>query len=385
MSNRSLALPSKIKKQETIKDKGDGVAETKTQVGLNKNTDNRSHVEEEEEEEEEEKVHQEEDEEDDERGSRTDEEEEDSEECGSSVVKYGTPGNDEFSCTFIDGATFRAVIEYLKSFSMEGTFVFTPDTIVFQKEHESQVIMNDLVIKTYHLTDYRFSSENEEIVVNTSLVDMRNRIRPVGKKEQLDIYKKGEKSNLIYLQIRSQDKGGGDNPTLSSLKMKSVNAEIFKLPQYKRAKKNPNCSIFQSDFTKFFKSLATNKCSYIIIIGFNTGFRVQGFSSDHTPLMVKEFGRCKSIPQISSYNEENLGTETNIVRSNVPAPKLTIKNPDEITRFKIYSETFKPLGKLNGFSSSGTIKVYIEKGLPLKFVVPVGTYGKLSIIIRSAK
>ena len=284
-----------------------------------------------------------------------------------------------FFATFIDGSSFRYLIEYLRLTSLEGTFVFTKDSITYQKEDEDRTIFNDVKLRTYELTDYEFCSENSEITATTNLSDLRNKTITVGKKEQMDIYRRPEEPTNFYIQVRSQEKSSGDNPVYYCMPMKSESVTIYELPEYERGKNNPNCTIYQSDFSKLCKALVANKCNYVSVIGFEKGIIIKGYSSDNKIIMVKEYGKCKT-------NQTSKTSETksiNTIKPQVAPPKLNVKDSDEIERFKIPIDNIKALSKINGFSASSTIKIYIQKSAPMKLVVPIGSYGTLKILLRS--
>jgi len=287
--------------------------------------------------------------------------------------------NASFFATIIDGSSFRYLIEYLRLSSTEGTFIFTKDYITYQQEDDEKIIFNDVKIKTYELTDYEFSSINSEIAATINLSDFRNKTRTVGKKEKMDIYRRPEEPSNFYIQVRSQEKAD-DNPVLYCMPMRSENVKIYKLPDYSRGKNNPNCTIYQSDFSKVCKALAANKCSYAEFVGYEKGIIIKGYTSDHKMAMIKEYGKCRT-----GNNTKTSATRSIInVNPQVSAPKLNVRDADEIERFKINISIIKSLAKINGFCSSGTIKFYIEPGAPMKLYIPIGTFGKMRILIRTS-
>src|SRR5579883_1636775 len=129
--------------------------------------------------------------------------------------------NSSFYSTFIDGSSLRYLIEYLRLISLEGVFIFHKNLITYQKGDDDGNIFNDIKIKTYELTDYEFSSSNPEISANINLAEFRNKTRTVGKKEQLDIYKRPNEPTNFYIQVRSQGKGANDAATLYCMPMRS--------------------------------------------------------------------------------------------------------------------------------------------------------------------
>src|SRR4029078_11234799 len=118
--------------------------------------------------------------------------------------------NASFFATFMDGSTLRYLIEYLRLTATDGTFIFGKDYITYQKDDEDRTIFNDVKIKTYELTDYEFSSTSDEIPVMINLAELRNKTRTVGKKEQMDIYRRPEEPANFYIQVRAQEKTGSE-------------------------------------------------------------------------------------------------------------------------------------------------------------------------------
>jgi hypothetical protein len=290
--------------------------------------------------------------------------------------------NSSFYSTFIDGSSLRYLIEYLRLISLEGVFIFHKNLITYQKGDDDGNIFNDIKIKTYELTDYEFSSSNPEISANINLAEFRNKTRTVGKKEQLDIYKRPNEPTNFYIQVRSQGKGANDAATLYCMPMRSENITIYELPTYTRNKHNPNITIYQTDFTKLCKALVANKCNYADFIGYDKGILIKGYTSDGKIALVQEYGKLRTTTTKTS-TTKSIITVSDTIKPQVAAPKLNIRDAEEIERFKIPNTTIKALSKLTGFSPNGTIKFYIEKDKPMKLVTSIGNYGKLRILIRS--
>ena len=53
-----------------------------------------------------------------------------------------------FWATFIDGSSLRYLIEYLRMSSTEGTFIFTKDAIIYQRQDDDETVLNDVRLKT---------------------------------------------------------------------------------------------------------------------------------------------------------------------------------------------------------------------------------------------
>ena len=291
--------------------------------------------------------------------------------------------NASFFATFIDGSSFRYLIEYLRLVSLEGTLVFTKDHIIYQREDDDKTILNNVKLRTYELTDYEFSSQNSEITATINLSDLRNKTRTVGKKEQMDIYRHSKEPSNFYIQVRSQEKSSGDNPVFYCMPMRSESVKIYELPEYSRGKNNPNCTIYQSDFSKLCKALVANKCNYVEFIGYEKGIIIKGFSSDNKIIMVKEYGKCKSSASSKTSTAKSINNTIDNSRYQGPSLKLNIKDANEIERFKIPITNIKALSKINGFAANSTIKIYIQENCPMKISTPIGSYGELTILLRN--
>ena len=294
--------------------------------------------------------------------------------------------NASYFATFVDGSALRYLIDYLRNIGLDATFLFTKDYITCQKEDDDKTIFNDIRLKTYELTDYEFDSFNSEIATTINLSELRNKTRTVGKKEQLDVYRRPEEPSNFYIQVRSQEKGAGDNPVFYCMPVKSENVTLYELPKYSRGKHNPNCTIYQSDFSKVCKALVANKCSYAQFIGYEKGIIIKGYAADGKINMVKEYGKCRVNPasKTSTSKSVNNVSDRNTIKPQVAAPKLNVRDAHEVERFRVHISNVKSLAKLNGFSPNGTIKIYIEQGLPMRLSCAIGSFGKLNILIRNS-
>ena len=287
--------------------------------------------------------------------------------------------NATFFATFIDGSSFRNMIEYIRLPSIEGVFRFTKHTILYEQGDNDNNILNVVELKTYELVDYEFHSNSEEVIVGINLSEIRDICRNVGKKDHIDLYKLAGEPKNLYIRIRSQSEKGSES-NLYLLNITTItDYTVYTLPEYVRGKKDPTCTIYQSDFSKLCKSLAVIKCTHAMVHGFQKGIICKGILRTGAIGSVKEFGKCSvndsSTSQLKSIVPAGTGT---IIKASKPPPKLNIGEIGEIERFRIDINIIKYLQKLNALSPTGTIKVYIEKKLPLKMVCDIGGFGKMS-------
>lgn len=285
-----------------------------------------------------------------------------------------------FLATFVDGSSFRNMIEYIRLPTIEGVFRFTKTNIFYEQADPDKNILNIVNIKSYELTEYSFESKTDEIVVGINLVELRNITRNVGKKDHIDLYKLPEEPKSLYIRVRSQSEKGSDS-NLYRLPIITTNYLLYTLPEYKRGKRDPTCTIYQSDFSKLCKSLVAIKCNKVKIHSFKHGLICKGISNTGEIASVKEFGKCRENTNPSTNLKSIYPTGGRIIRPKVPPPRLKIGEIGEIESFTIDKTIIKFLIKLNALSPNGTIKVYVEKDLPLKMVCNIGTFGKMSIYL----
>lgn len=299
----------------------------------------------------------------------------------SSISKINVDNEASFFATFIDGSSFRNMIEYIRLPNIEGVFRFSKYTILYEQGDPDNNILNVVSLKNYELTDYSFSSKTDEIVVGINLADLRNITRNVGKKDHIDLYKLPAEPKNLYIRIRSQSEKGSES-NLYLLPITTTNYTVYRLPEYERGKKDPTCTVYQSDFSKLCKSLATIKCSHANVHGFEKGVLFKGILNTGAIGSVKEFGKCNNHTSVQSDLKSMVVSDSkSIIKSKVAPPKLQIGEIGEIERFRIDINILKYLIKLNALSPTGTIKMYIERGLPLKMVCNIGTFGKVCVYL----
>ena len=298
------------------------------------------------------------------------------------VSKINVDNDAAFFATFIDGSSFRNMIEYIRLPNTEGVFRFTKHKIFYEQGDADRNILNVINLKTYELTDYSFDSKSDEVIVGINLADLRNITRNVGKKDHIDLYKLPAEPKNLYIRIRSQSEKGSES-NLYLLPITTISYTVYTLPVYERGKKDPTCTVYQSDFSKLCKSLVTIKCGHTNVHGFEKGVIYKGILNTGAIGSVKEFGKCTGSqanqPRLKSIFNE--ASNNAIIKAKRPPPRLNIGEIGEIERFRIDISIIKYLIKLNALSPTGTIKMYIEKGLPLKMVCNIGTFGKIAVYL----
>lgn len=287
-----------------------------------------------------------------------------------------------FFATFIDGSTFKYMIEYIRLINMEGVFRFEKDAIYYEQMDQYGYICNKIKIKTYELVDYDFSSELDSIIVGVNLSELRNVCRNIGKKDHVDLYKLQGEPEHLYIRIRSQSEKDSQS-NIYRVQTTVMDYDRYEL-KFTKSKKDPTCTVYQTDFSKLCKSVVIIKCVHVIAHGFKNGVIFKGILNGGPIGSVKEFGKCypeeSSGPKLKSFDINSISGKS-VIKSKKPAPKINIKEIGEIEKFKIDISVIKFMQKLNGLSPSGTLKIYVEEGCPLKMICNIGTFGKLEIYL----
>ena len=296
-----------------------------------------------------------------------------------------------FYVEFSHGYAFRNLIEYLRLTNCTGTFIFKPDAITYQQSNGAYTLLNDLTIDTCELTKYEMQSKTGQIFVTVNLSELRSYTRTIGKKDRATLSKMPNDPHL-YLQVFSPSSTSTDNkPNLCAIPTLTPNVTKYTFADYKRSRRNPNCTVEQAEFAKMCTTIGSIKCSHVAVHGFENGALFKGISSSGTSVSFKEFGsrhdkgRDGLTERLASISNtiNGKGNKVNIIQSNRPMPKLSLGEVGEIDHVNMPDKTIKNLAKLNNLSATGTIKIYIEPGLPLRLMCNVGTYGKLTVHIKS--
>lgn len=293
-----------------------------------------------------------------------------------------------------DAYSTRNLIEYLKATNVHGNFVFSKDRIVYCMSDATQTILNEIVILGCNLTRYVYNSSNEYEIVGMTISNLRKITKSIGKKDSICLYML-HNDPLLYIQIMSNNAKASRNNINIIKPQQSKDNDLYDTSdlEYQRTEDNPNCTVPVIDFCRMCTAMNSIQCSYVTIRGLPKGVIFEGIMEGGLTGRIDQFGICKGYNTngANGRNEEidlaGLLEDIRVDQIKMPtkAPKLVIQSEDVIeTRIKVKIETIKALAKINNLTSGGTgiIKLYIEEGLPLKLIMSIGNYGKLTIYLR---
>jgi hypothetical protein len=298
-----------------------------------------------------------------------------------------------FYAEFSDGYTFRNLIEYIRLTNFDGVIRCYKNKIKYEQSNDDETILNKFEIFTYQLTDYQISSRTNEVIIPINMVKFRNVTKNVGKKDRCSIYKASNETTLFVQIFNANSQTNGEASGLFPIETQDIPYNEYDDIKYDREKDQPNCTVYQAEFSKMCASMISVKSSYVTAHGTEKGIIFKGIKSDGTNAYIKDFGKVRPDQDKKMHfrlraidkSLANFGPIENmtIKTSNIPAPKLRIGEFGEIQRFSISMTTMKGLAKLNNLSPMGTLKFYVEPGKPLRIICSIGGYGELTVYIRS--
>ena len=292
--------------------------------------------------------------------------------------------NSSFTAVFGDAYTFRSLLEFINVTSSSGTFVFGKDYITYIQGAEPTTILNDFTVDPNDIIEYQYDSIYHEILVKLETNSIRSITRSVKKKDQLKICKvSGDES--IYMEIVGGSSGTDDNANLGILRPIRV-AEIkeYSVDDYERSESDPNCRVMTSSFCGACTSFQHIGERDVEIRGYQTGITISSSYEGSTAGKIFRFGRV-SDEELAETSQSTLNGINPIQGNNGNA--LIIVDDDnnldnKVPSLKISVATMKVLSKIGGLFTNGMVKIYLEKGRPMKLLVNVGEYGKLRIYVR---
>lgn len=266
----------------------------------------------------------------------------------------------EFLADFIDGYSFRNLIEYLRSTNTHGNIMLDKDGIYYQQSDANESLINDFEIDASELVRYEFYSDKEHIVLGININDMRTLTKSIGKKDSVRLYKLSQ-DPILYIQIMNSSERSADRSNMSIIRPQKLHQITYVLPEYTK----PNLVVHALDFSKACAGMSTIKCPYVQTTSTGKGIVFKAVMNNGIVGKVESLGDTKTA-----------SLESTPIR-------LNIVDRECYANVNIKASTVKALSKINNLTSNGTVKIYTEKDKPLKFVTKIGIYGTLSIYVRS--
>jgi len=282
-----------------------------------------------------------------------------------------------FVAEFIDGYSFRNLVEYLRGTNTQGSFRFSRDGITYQEADSGNTIINQIEIQASELYQYEYNSVEDEIIVGVAIQDIRAVTKTIGKKDSLTIYKMAE-DDMLYFRTVGNLERSSERVNMCLVRPKQIEVKNYEMPEYKP---RPNCTVQASVFSKVCAAMASIKCRWIVISGAKQGITLKAMMENGV------LGRVENLGDVSDVN----GTDDRFSRMrtiepdpNAPKVRINVVGGTEYPSIKVKTTNIKALSKLNNLCSHGMVKIFIEPNNPLlRLSCKVGGYGVLNVYIRS--
>lgn len=265
--------------------------------------------------------------------------------------KIDTSPNDISSSLYVElseSFSFRNLIDYLNNTNNDGTFVFSEEKICYIQSNCDNTITNIFMCDVSELTGYEISSNKNKITFRINMDELKIRTKSIQKKDKMVLCKNKNDPELYLYHYLS----GTTQPmtyTIPTLTQEDID---FTLPDFTRPRNKPNSTITSGEFKLICSAMSgnKNKCKFVKIEGYERGIQFIGMSDTNNIIGIKKMGKL---------------------------------DDDLISYVDIQLSTIKYLARLVGLSVNGTIKFFIEKNKPLRIITNVGTYGEITVIVKS--
>ena len=332
---------------------------------------------------------------------------------------------------FSDGYTFRNLIEYLKGTNTSGNLVFTPDRITYSRPDSMMNILNEFFILKCNLSYYKYNTDAEEIVLGVKMIDIRSITKSIGRKDSVHLYMYKD-DPLLYLKIVSSNTKMMSKNNVSIVRPQTVDRLVYVLPNYLRDEEDPTCTASVTDFCRMCTGMNSIKCNYITIQGYSNRIFFKGIIEGEIAGRIDNFGeedlmdaggkileemKKQGSSKRSSMGDFERGREDasserpsserpsgredncNVFKESSErdkevkpqgkddeSKKRESSESDSYVEIKVKRDIIKNLAKLINLSGGqGVVRLYMEKGMPLKLICNIGAIGVLRIYLRDIK
>lgn len=281
-----------------------------------------------------------------------------------------------FIAVFEEGYNIRNLIEYLKTTSTTGNFVFSKDKISYREMDTDQHICIDIAINTSLIKSYKFNSD-ADVLVGVQLSDLRVGTKQIGKKDHCCIYMKKEIVNsYLYIKPISTEPKGYKSTT-HFVKTINIDPNYLDLPSYEQTEGRPNAQSALIQFTRACKNVSSIKADHILVKAYPGGIRFTSYIEGQINGIDETFGVCHCTD--STNMDNNKYPDFNKLLSELNQDNQA--DSLDLPTIRVKSSVFKSLGKINNTSVGGSVTFHMERNKPLKIKCPIGGCGVLSIYI----
>lgn len=288
----------------------------------------------------------------------------------------------QFVAFFHDAHTLKNLMAMLHREQTKIPLIVSAEGILISFRNKTDCALFHTMLRGDDLLkfDYDGEDENGEKIPQVSFVidtrDMNRAVKSLGKKDSLRLsLEKGENK----LEISPQLKGNGSS-TYVELEYQAMESE-YELQDYSVT---ANLRIPAKEFTSSCSNMGTLGCTSVQIKGYKEGVIFNGLKAEEFILRTDKFGETP--------NPTNKFTNITISEDIESDNEIEIADQEQFPRDDIISDLFIPiytirtLSKLANLSpQNGLIKLFFNKGGPMKLECHIGSYGILELALRSKR
>lgn len=246
-----------------------------------------------------------------------------------------------------EGYVLKVLSELLHNNIKIGCFEITKDGLFFRQTDTHGKICIDIVLHSdnFEIFKVNLPPNEQRILLGVNLAHLRKMLRPVKKKETIELIKETETSNDLCIKISPKELGG------------EIDANFIKIQEIQ-----------------------------ILDLQLPSGY------DDYISIPTSRYQKmCKDMESIS----QNIKIESNnsMIKftsdmSGVYSRSILFGRDDnsEITYSQLFeSQQLNNLGRISGLGATTTsnIQIFTKENLPILLRTNIGTLGKLSIYVKS--
>ena len=246
-----------------------------------------------------------------------------------------------------EGYVIKVLSELLHNNIKIGCFEITKAGLFFRQTDTHGKICIDLVLHSDNFDIFKLNMPSSEsrILMGVNLAHLKKMLRPVKKKEAIELIKESETSNELCIKISPKEIGG--EVDINCIKIQEIQILDLELP----SGYEDYISIPASRYQKMCKDMESISQS----IHIESNKSMIKFTSDMSGVYSRSimFGQENSNDVLYSQHFE--------------------------------SEQLNNLGRISGLGATTTsnIQIFTKEGLPILLRTNIGTLGKISIYIKS--
>lgn len=262
-----------------------------------------------------------------------------------------------FRIKLLDGYSWRATIEYLRSTITEAELEIYPEQIQILRGDSQNSILHHAIIDKTRLTDYYVNPKTGLIIIGVNMRELSEKIKYAQKRNnQLTLYNYVDNKREFYVDFLSSKSTA---PGVSIIPITLVQHIDYQLEDYSEF---PDLTVQVIDFCNSFNHISALKCQYAVLQCYKTGMVILAMK-DNNIIGAQPIKDC--VYTVGN-REEN---ET--------------RNGPLINSLRIPFNTVRSMTKINNIPPhNSTMQIWFSPDKPFKFTVMISSIGFLSTYLN---